>query len=457
MSGNYNNANTRIRTSFQPAGLEGRWSYGTWIQHRLRSEGPALKMTPIQLQSFTPGGQAPGVLHGGFEVQGNVDAHFEPEGLAPYLALFQQRAATPQLLATGAYRHILSTSQTGPDFRSRRLAMQIYRDEEAVQSAYGGVCSGFNLTMGKRTVIDAQAQTYFPRLQYFDEPVQSNGASTDPVFRGLPRIEVREAEGTAGDLEIEAMAVPGTGGADFDVRFTLAGETAGPNVVPIFAGEWARVNLSQADRFAPGDSGYGKRPSHVEVMWPDSAGVAVGDTWDLAKHFVGPWADALPPVKGMSTIETEVYLDGELVSERGSNLESLNLTASITPDPDDGFGSGGPWAGNVLTRGIRTINWALSRKMFSPWLVHRLESFEPLHLDVRMYHPERIAGTEHEYRARWVCPRVRIDGTRPTSTDPNTKVENYNLIADPPTAPDAEGFGDDLTVVLDNALSDLAA
>ena len=55
-------------------------------------------------------------------------------------------------------------------------------------------------------------------------------------------------------------------------------------------------------------------------------------------------------------------------------------------------------------------------------------------------------------RLRFVSPNTLLSGKRPTVTDPNTQRESYQLVAYPAPVPDAEGFVDDLTVVVDNGV-----
>ena len=88
-------------------------------------------------------------------------------------------------------------------------------------------------------------------------------------------------------------------------------------------------------------------------------------------------------------------------------------------------------------------------------LQRRLETAEPIHLDVVLRSQVTIGATAVPYQMRMVSPYCVLSGTRPTLTDPNTQAESYQLEPGPAPSPDSEGFVDDLTLVLDNGISSL--
>ena len=139
-------------------------------------------------------------------------------------------------------------------------------------------------------------------------PVQVDGTSTDPAIRGLARLDLLE------DAAILKVRVSNTTPAegDFEIQLAIDGDAFGATSVTVRLGEWVRVVLSTDG------SGVGKAPSHVEMLWPVGAsGIALNDEWEIPIRVESPWVTSLPPVRGLSEVETDLYLDGVRVVAPG--------------------------------------------------------------------------------------------------------------------------------------------
>jgi hypothetical protein len=279
------------------------------------------------------------------------------------------------------------------------------------------------------------------RSDYWGTAAQNAGASTAPVVRGLARLDLLE---NAGVLKVKVTSTTPTEG-DLEIALAVDAEAFGGTVVPVRLGDWTRVVLSTDG------SGVGDPPSHVEILWPaDTADLAVDDEWSIPFRVATPWVVSLPPVRALSEVETDIYLDGVRVV---TPISSLSLNASHTAEADTGIG--GVWPVGTLQGGQRQVVWQLDRRMVDNTLQRRLEAGVPLHLDVVATSPVTIGASGVPYRLRWVSPNCLLSGRRPTVTDPNTQRESYQLNAYPAPVPDAEGFVDDLTVVVDNGVAGL--
>ena len=439
----YDPSEARIRAAIQTVGLEDRLDpLAAWIDHRMTGEELGLEQTLIPSASLTPGGQqtqgTPGKIRTG---PAPVNVELEPEGLAPYLALFQRAGKTPEVLAAGAWRHWLAPNATDVDFRSRRLQVQLFRDDTAIQSTTGVAVVGFRFGTQVDQLWTGNLDLVAARSDYWGAPVQVDGTSTDPAIRGLARLDLLE---DAGILKVRVSnTTPAEG--DFEIQLAIDGDAFGATSVTVRLGEWVRVVLSTDG------SGVGKAPSHVEMLWPVGAsGIALNDEWEIPIRVESPWVTSLPPVRGLSEVETDLYLDGVRVV---APVSSLNLAATHTAEADVGIG--GVWPSGTNTGGQRQVTWQLDRRMVDNTLQRRLEAGVPLHLDVVATSPVLIGASAVPYRWRAVSPNCLLSGKRPTITDPNTQRESYQLTAYPAPVPDAEGFVDDLTLVLDNGVASL--
>ena len=434
----YDPSEARIRAAIQAIGSEDRLDPGApWIDHRMTGEELGLEQTLIASASLTPGGQqtqgTPGKIRTG---PAPVNVELEPEGLAPYLALFQRAGKTPVALAAGAWRHWLSPTAADIDFRSRRLQLQIYRDDTAIQSSTGIAVAGFRFGTQVDQLWTGNLDLVAARSDYWGAPVQTSGSSTAPAIRGLARLDLLEG---AGVLKVLASnTTPAEG--DFEIKLAIDGDAFGATANTVRLGEWVRVALSTDG------SGVGDAPSHVEVLWPaDTADIVLNDEWEIPFRVESPWVTSLPPVRALSEVETDIYLDGVRVT---TPISTLNLTATHTAEADVGIG--GVWPSGTQTGGQRQIGWQIDRRMVDNTLQRRLEAGVPLHLDVVITSPVSIGASGIPYRLRAVSPNCLLSGKRPTITDPNTQSESYQLTAYPAPVPDAEGFVDELTLVLDN-------
>lgn len=440
MSAAYDPSEARFRVAIQPEGNEDHLDHGApWQDHRFTGEELGLEQTLIESESLSPGGQktqgTPGKIRTG---PAPVNVELEPDGLAPYMVLFQRAAKTPALVAAGAWRHWLSPTAADINHRARRLQAQIYRDDTAIQGSFGASVGGLSFSTQVDQLWTGTVDLVAARSDYWGATTQTTGAgSTAPVIRGLSRLAVIE-----GNTKIR-LQVTDTASAvgDFEIAVALDDDAFGAIVVPVVAGEWVRVLLSNDG------TGLGTAPSHVELMWAD-ASVSLNDVFEIPVRVESPWVSSLPPVRGLSEVETDVYINGIRLT---SPVSSLGFTASHTAESDEGIG--GVWPSGTLATGQRDVQWSLDRRMVDNFFQRRLEAGVPLHLDVVITSPVNIGTTAVPYRCRFVSPNVLLNGKRPTITDPNSQRESYQLNAYPAAVPDAEGFVDDLTIVLDNGTS----
>ena len=436
----YDPSEGRVRVALAPASSEDRLTDSGWIDHRLSGETLGLEQTPIRGSSLVPGGQRTPGTQGKIRTTGPINIDLEPEGLALYFALYQRRGRTPVELATGAYRHWLSPSSTDLDFTGRRLQTQIYRDDAAIQNSYGAAVGGFQVSTQPDQVWAGQVDLVSARSDYWGFPVQIAGSSDAPYIRGLPRLDLLEG---ATELRVKVISTTPLEG-DLEIALTTDAVAYGAANVSLFEGRWTRVVLSTDGSAA------GKAPSHVELLWPSVAGLAVDDEWSIPLGVQAPWVAALPTIDRLSEVESEIRIDGQVVA---GPITSASLQASQTAEPD--LGIGGVWPSGVHVGGQREITWQLDRRMVDNTLQRRLETAEPIHLDVVLRSQVTIGATAIPYQMRIVSPYCVLSGTRPTLTDPNTQAESYQLEPGPAPSPDAEGFVDDLTLVLDNGISSL--
>lgn len=439
MSGTYDPSEARLRVALQAAGREDLLDpLAPWQDHRFTSEELGLEQTLIESASLNPGGQktqgTPGKIRTG---PAPLGVELEPEGLAPYFLLFQRQAKNPVELATGAWRHWLSTTAGDLDYRARRLQAQIFRDDTAVQGSFGASVAGFNLSTQVDQLWTGTIDVVAARSDYWGVPAQTTGTSTLPSIRGLARLDILEDIDTV-RVEVVDTAPPL---GDFEIAMALNTDALGPVRVPVTAGEWTRIVLSSDG------TGVGEAPSHVEIKWADET-VSVGDVFEIPVREASPWATSLPLVRGLSEVETDIYLDGLRVQ---TPISSIGVAASHTAESDDGIG--GVWPVGTLASGQRTITWSLDRRMVDNVLQRRLEAGRTIHLDIVITSPVRIGASIVPYRLRMVSPNCLLSGKRPTVTDPNTQRESYQLNAFPAPVPDAEGFVDDLSMVLDNGVA----
>lgn len=437
MAPSYDPSEARMRVAFQPDGAEHIFDpSATWHDHRFTAEEIGAEQTLIESASLNPGGQktqgSPGKIRTG---PAPVNVELEPEGMAPYFAVFQRRRRNAIDLGGGAWRHWLAPEAADVDMRSRRLQLQLYRDDTAIQQAYGAAVAGFSFGTQVDQMWTGNFSVVAERADYWGVPNQLDGTTTDPIVRGLARLELIE------DAQKLRVRIADTNPPEGDVSVEIAIDNDAYGASPMFVtfGQWARAILSSDG------SGVGKPPSHVELLWPEGTNdLAQGNEWEIPIRVETPWVASLPGVRALPEVETELFLNG---APFPGSVTSISLDASHTAEPD--LGVGGVWPTGTLMSGQRTILWQLDRRMVDNFLQRRLEAGVAVHLDVVITSPFTIGSSGVPYRVRFVSPNCLLNGTRPTITDPNTQRESYQLNAYP-AIPDAEGFSDDLTVVLDN-------
>jgi len=366
------------------------------------------------------------------------------EGLTPYLALFQRSAVAPVDLGGGAWRHRLHPTATDLDFRDRRLQVQIYRGDDAVQSSYGLGVGGFQFSANPDQVWSGQVDLVAARTDYWGFPQQTAGTSPAPYLRGYPRLDLWEPpNGTVGAnlLKVKVVSItPPTG--DLEIAITHDAVPYGANTFILPAGKWTRTIHS-----TDGD-GIGRAPSHVEILFADLTGIVVDDEWEIPVRTGSPWVASLPLIDRLSEVETDVLINGEIIP---GVINSIGLTASHTGEPSAGVG--GVWPQGVRIGGPREISWSLDKDMVDNRFQRRLDSSTPVHLDVRIRSQVRIGSSGVFYEMRLVSPWCKLSDTRPTVTDPATQKEQYNLETGPAPVPDGEGFQDELSIELTNGLA----
>ena len=435
----------RVRVAFQALEEDDRLANVGWLDHRFTSETVAPTETPIRGNSLAPGGQRTPATQGKIRTAGSINVDLEPEGLTPYLALFQRRARNPVDLGGGAWQHILHPNATDLELRKRRLQVQLFRGDDAIQNSYGVGIGGFQFTANPDQVWAGQVDLVGARTDYWAFPVQTSGTSMAPYLRGYPRIDLWDPldEGGADVLKVRVTNnAPAVG--DLEVAITRDAVPFGANVFPIVAGEWTRVRLSEDG------SHIGRAPSHVEILFDDLTGIAIGDEWEVPIRVATPWVQSLPLIDRLSEVETDVRVDGVLVP---GVINSIGLTARQTAESSAGVG--GVWPQGVSMGGQRQVSWALDKEMVDNRFQRRLDSSTPVHLEVRVRSQVRIGSSGVFYEMRFVSPSCKLSDTRPTVQDADTQREQYNLETGIAALPDAEGFQDDLTIVLTNGLASI--
>lgn len=439
----------RIRAALQPAGAEDRVTHSaTWIQSRMQpGETLSFSHEGIQGGSLETGGQARPRAQGKRTADGgNLPVDLEPHGHAPYLALAQRRGATPVALGGGAFRHRLSPTQPNLDFRARRAQVQVWRDDtQGYQNYYGVGAGGFNFTAAPNGVWTGTFNLLGTRADYWGPSVQTVGTSTDPIVRGL-HSHADMAAAADSDLVITVSAVPsGTAGFDFDILATRASDAPGAVVMPVKVGIWNRLEDSAGVLF-------GNRPSYVEIFWANSTGVTALDAWTVDAGVSTVWAASLPAVPLIAETMTDVYIDG--VQLQASRMTGLGFSVAQSLAQLNST-IGDVWPEGVLVGGTRTTGWNITKNMVDMLSTHRLEAFEPFHLDVRMQTVVEIGASGFYYTLRAVSPRCFLTGRRATIPSGDVMVETYQVRAEPALVADGEGFIDDLTLDLTNALSSI--
>jgi hypothetical protein len=365
----------RVRVAFQPLDEDDRLVNAGWLDHRMSSESLAPTETPIRGSSLTPGGQRTPATQGKIRTAGSINVDLEPEGLTPYLALFQRSAVAPVDLGGGAWRHRLHPTASDLDFRDRRLQVQIYRGDDAVQSSYGLGVGGFQFSANPDQVWSGQLDLVAARTDYWGFPQQAAGTSPAPTLRGYPRLDLWEPpDGTVGAnlLKVKVVSItPPTG--DLEIAITHDAVPYGANTFILTAGKWTRT-IHSTD-----GEGIGRAPSHVEILFADLTGIAVDDEWETPVRTGSPWVASLPLIDRLSEVETDVLINGEIIP---GVVNSIGLTASHTGEPSAGVG--GVWPQGVRIGGPREISWSLNKDMVDNHFQRRLDSSTPVHLDVRI-------------------------------------------------------------------------
>lgn len=441
--------NALIRTAWEAVGLPGVPIDGaTWLDHRM-PPGEQLRLTAPTIQdgNLASSSQRSEGLTTKIGFGGTLPLRWEPEGMFRYWAQFQQSGATPVILTAGqAFRHKLAPSESDLDF-DRSFATRLWRDDGLPLLGLNCYVSQWQLQAAVRSVVMGSVNVVGERASFWDFPavVLEGGAPARPVLRGLPRAPVwRQADH---DVYVKVVSVAPM---EIDVKVGAA-QAYGSANVPVTAGQWISLTGTTA---AGNDNALGEPDSPVQLWVGSTAGWSLNDEWRFKGESFTPWVPALPPIKALNEIHVTISLDlGDGLGLREFRIRGLTLQGQWAAEPDENLG--GRFADAVVRTGDRQITGTIERTYLDTELVKALLAGEPFELDAVITSRVLIGTSTFPYRWRGVCPRCVANGGQPTVATAGRLVESIAFDAYPDPA-DAT-HPDDLTIYLDNNVSDLEA
>ena len=331
------------------------------------------------------------------------------EDHAKWLAGFFGKSAPPVESPTGVWLHKLAVTETDVDFPDR-MALEISRDRGRPDFYTGVLPSQLTFNVGPRSLLNGAVSLVIPRFHHFDDPTQIVGAGTSlPFLRGLYNVaNLQEADPDVADLFLQISAVPGTGGADFDILAKLGlATTYDGAAIPVFVGNDTESNpifqrlLHTASNVDVGQS----EDLPVEAHWKDATGATVLDEFRIPRRR-DVWTQTLPTKAVFNEIAIFVRVDG--LEER---TRDLSLTFTRPGERDEAIG--GRFVDQVLEQGQRTYAGQLNRRALSRTFTDRLIAGEPFELEVDAASIP-IGATGIRRRMKLIAKNCRASGRTPS-------------------------------------------
>jgi len=185
----------------------------------------------------------------------------------------------------------------------------------------------------------------------------------------------------------------------------------------------------------------------VQVHLPGATGYEALDTFTIQRDRA-VWTPTFPSIPVFNEIFVTVTIDG---TDYCLQEFSLDLTRPINPV----FCIGGRFPKEIRERGQRVVSGSFTREYVDTALRKRLERGEPFKIKVEAFSGEIVAGG-YEHRMLLVSPLCIAGGSTASVSSSEEMNETIDWIGAPNSA-DAEGYVDDLTIVVDNTIADLTA
>lgn len=447
---NFDPAKTRLRYGLAHASERGepRFASGTIHQPRPAELGIAATREPIVSNAIAANGKRQKSRAGTISATWAPVLELDPHACALVFALAGGYVTTTTL-ETGVYEHVISQTSGTTDFTSRRAIGQAHlQDADTVGTVPGVTIGGWVVGIETDTLVTLTPKGAGSSYDNWGPATRTAGTGTSPVpyLRGA---QLKARAETDLDIQVDVTVPSATAGFDADFLIYDVGDTPGATVVPIKAGVWTEVYLS--DGTTPGLG-----PADVEIYLPSATDLDDGDTFVFHRVYrtADLWATALPDPSGMSSLYAAVYLDGvKLGAAADSKATSIEVDFGV--EPTNLVGIGGAF-GKTVSRGVKGGDITISREYLDEGQRRRLASGESVHLKLVMETPETIASSDVRHSVTIICPSCSASGDFPLPTSPEEWPEEITLSAEEADEADADGFSDPVTVVIVNGASAIA-
>jgi hypothetical protein len=461
MPGAYNPANMRARLQFSATDAR---------------DVPILDGTPVVVHPISTGAgpdgeqeriENPGILFGGQKARAllgtlnptwPMDIVIEPDSYA-VAAASAARYVTITSLGGGAYKWEIVPTGGSVDTSARRLIADLYLDDDLLVRRFPG-CRVGQLTEAQDVngVATVEVQLIGTSMDLWGPATQTTGSGAPlPYLRGIPR-DVILAAGTNGDIQIKVSAVPSaTAGADFDIQVKRFADGAyGATEFPIYAGRWNWLSLSAPDAFGTGVPYVGLDRNDVEVWWTTATDVEANDVFRIPVTWASGdvWAGVVPICQGFGSNQTQIYVDGVRLGAIGdARATQYELTWGIEAEVAPGLGS--KFVG-VKVAGQHGAEITFEREYLTADLQRKLLTGATVAIEVRHTSALNIGTSAFPYEIRRIFPDCTLSGTPAVPTSATEWVEPVTLMANPPDAPDGEGYGAIVNIVINCSLAAVA-
>lgn len=425
--GDFNPANGLIRNAWETT--EGVATWAGWHYHDFVSESLSSAAETILPRSITTNSQQPVGSPSKIAVGGAIEVDWNAEGHLHYLANLQGAYSTSTLTA-GVEELILGPSQTTPVTPS--MTVEVWRDDDMAQILRACRAREVSFNLGLRQFAQGSIQLLGTRADYWTEPAQTAGTSTDPQLRGLPN----HTDWTVADGDLYLKITTATGGPPPTVvkgKFKLGSAASyGSIETTMTAGDWV-VALDSTTGVRYGDKGL-----PVECYFANFTGIATNDEWKFDRERA-VWVPVMPDVIPFNEIYAEISIDG------GSPERVNSLSLTVTRPVEAIYAIGKRFAWLVRERGRRAVTGTFQREYLDTNLRKKLERAKEFYLLVNMTNGVTIGATAYEHTMELIAPKCMMSGNTPTIGGQDQMDENPSFTCHPePTDPD--GYVDDINI-----------
>jgi hypothetical protein len=444
-----NPGNAQARMGFESTDC-GLGDATTLRDFRMRSEGLGAELPLIEDDSIGPFGEEPEGEPSKIDPGGPINVNWMGEDHGQHLAAFFGKGATPVQAPAGVFLHKLAVTETDVSFG--RVVVEISRDQGRPTFYTGGIPSQLSFALQGRGILNGSITYVFPRFHFFDDPSVLAGVGPIPFLRGLqPVAQLDSAVHDDSDVFVQVTAVPGTGGADFDVKAKVGlATTYDGAAIPIFVGNDTAGNpLFTVLLHTATDVHVGQNAElPIEIHYKDAAAVAVLDEHRFPHRRVdgsgNPWTQALPVKALFNEISAFIRVDG---IERRIRQMTGTLTRPVELDE----AIGGRFTDFTIEQGDRTSVLELTRRAIGLELQNRLLAGAPFEFELDALSTE-IAATGVRRRLRWISKLCRATGRTISIAGKTTFDEPLTFKCHPST----DGtYPSAVTIELTNSTSDL--